>query len=110
MCPLTAQGQGHVGERYLLAPHPFPHPSRDHSKDGSCLALFNPQREYWGTRQKPWGGWQGKVTGTAGESQRAARQPQGGQETWCCFLGFSTLAVTGNLVMPQVLLPRCSRK
>ena len=59
----------------------FPTPAVTTPKTGVLSALFNPQQEYWGTRQKPWGRWQGKVTGTAGESQGAARQPQGGQET-----------------------------
>lgn len=110
VCLLTPQGQGHVRERYLLAPHPFPHPSRVHSKDRGLVLLYSIPSKNTGRLQKPWGGWQGEVSGTAGESQRAARRPQGGQETCCCLLGLSTLAVTGNLVMPQVLLPRCSRK
>lgn len=45
------------------------------------------------------------------QQERAKRQAQGGQETTCRFLtGLSTRAVSGYLVMPQALLPRCSRK
>lgn len=43
---------------------------------------------------------------------RGAGRPagHGGQETGGFFTGRSTRADTGYLVMPQALLPRCSRK